>query len=147
MPDNYKIGGFTFLDLRGAPQTSPAKIDIVTQPGRDGATAWHMARPNERPFQMQSIAAIADAAAGKELYQQYVQSVGFVASVLTWQGSDAYAGVEADSPLPALEPTKAMVLDVQMVSCKGVKVPVGFTGEGILVCVWTLLPWIVEEEA
>jgi len=147
MPELFSIGSFNFLDLRGAPQTSPAKIDIRTQPGFDGATAWHMGRPNVEPFIMQGVAEVGSASAAKTLFTQYVQTVGFVASALTWQGSEAYAALASSGDLPALEATQVLVLDVKMTGVQDVSVPVGFTGSGLLFSQWTLLPWIVEEEA
>lgn len=143
MPDNYKIGDFVFLDLRGAPQTSPPRIEVRNQPGYDGGTAWRMGSPAVEPFQMQALKNIENAAGAKSKYLEYVQTIGSV-QTLTWQGSEGYTGAAVSGDFEAVEPTKVLVLDVKMLSSQGVSVPVGFTGGGLLVTQWTLQPWIVE---
>lgn len=143
MPELFSIGSFNFLDLRGAPQTSPAKIDIRTQPGYDGGTAWRMGSPAVEPFQMQALKNVENATAAKTTYLGYVQSIGSV-QTLTWQGSEGYTGAAVSGSFEAVDPTKVLVLDVKMLSSQGVSVPVGFTGGGLLVTQWTLQPWIVE---
>jgi hypothetical protein len=147
MPTLYAIGDFEFMNLMGMPQAPQRKLDVVTQPGRDGATIWDGAVPTAEPFELTSYTEIESSTEANETYLSYKQSVGFVARQLIHQGVEAYLGIAESAPLPALLPTKVVVMGVRKLESKAVRTPVGFTKPGLLVCAWTLLPWIVEEEA
>lgn len=145
MPALFKIGDFEFLNLQGMPQAPERKIEVITQPGRDGATIWDNAVLTDAPFQLTSYTDVESSTEANSTYLSYVQSIGFVARELIHQGVESYLGIEASDPLPALLPSKVVVLGVRKVESKGIRVPVGFEKPGLLVCTWTLLPWIVEE--
>lgn len=98
-----QLGDFTFITLVGNPVALSEQLELIQRSGLDGTMLRKLGKRGT-PFELVGQVDVADLAAGRELYRQYLALKGADPVPLTWHDCESTA---EDGALVA-------VLDVQI---------------------------------